>query len=65
LFMGALIINPNGVEIFAYAQIESIRFTPCPWYMLTAVVCLLKSPKIAMIMLMFSNLKDHFYIELG
>jgi hypothetical protein len=33
--------------------------------MLTAVVCLLKSPKIAMIMLIFSNLKDHFYIEPG
>jgi hypothetical protein len=33
--------------------------------MLTAVVCLLKSPKIVMIMLIFSNLKDHFYIEPG
>jgi hypothetical protein len=63
--MGALIINPDGVETIVYAQVESIRFTPCPYYMLTAVVCLLKSPKIVMIMLIFSNLKDHFYIEPG
>jgi hypothetical protein len=30
LFMGALIINPNGVEIFAYAPVDSIKAYTMP-----------------------------------